>query len=359
MEVPLQVQTAFLLNAEAAAAMVPGRGKIRTGYLRGFKDLVRDLGGNASNLLERCDLDPKTFEDPDHDIECAAAVNLVEHCSRSLRDPLFGLHLAEQQEPDVFGCAMALARAAPDLRQAVESLILYVPLSVSPECEIEMVTGRKVVELRWRTQTGLGDREQLNYQGLLLFMKTLRMLGRQHFRPWYASLAFPIRRTDIEPLEGRLGCKVRGRAEANAIAFPIESLGYPIATSDRMLFGLLGNCLPQLRAASKSDFVEQVEAQVRSALVLTQPCSLAGCAEKLGTSGRTLQKRLTRMGVKFSDILQKERIELARHSLLWSDQTLDEIAFRLGYAEQTSFGRAFKRVAKMTPQAFRLANRER
>ena len=74
----------------------------------------------------------------------------------------------------------------------------------------------------------------------------------------------------------------------------------------------------------------------------------------MGTSTRTLQKRLNRIGVKFTDIVQDERIKLAKHSLRWSDASLDDIAFQLGYSEQTSFGRAFKRATGLTPKEFRM-----
>src|SRR3546814_3718272 len=131
----MQIQSAVLLNVDAAADVVPAAGKIRTGYLRGFKGLVRDLGGDPIQILERHDLDPLAFESHDYDIGCATAVDLYEYCSRTLNAPVFGLHLAEQQEPDVFGCAMTLARAAPNLRQALQSLIDYVPLSTSPRSE--------------------------------------------------------------------------------------------------------------------------------------------------------------------------------------------------------------------------------
>ncbi|CAN7598363.1 AraC family transcriptional regulator ligand-binding domain-containing protein [Phenylobacterium sp. LjRoot219] len=348
----MQFGNTFVLSVDASSGAFPAQGQIQAGYLRGLKGLVRDLGGDPRQILERHDIDPLAFDNPDHHIECTSAVNLVEYCSRHLQDPLFGLHLAEHQAPDVFGCVMALARAAPTVREGLQSLIDYVPISASPECEIELVAGRDVAELRWRTDLCAG--EQVNYQGLLLFMKTLEMLGGPQFRPRYANLTFGVGRGDRQPLQDRVGCKVNARAEANAVAFPVDLLDQPVATSNRLLFGLLGGCLGQLRTTTRAGFVDQVEAYVRRALS-DGTCSVDACAEKLGTSSRTLQKRLTRHGVKFLDIVQNERIKLAKQALLWSDSSLDDIAFQLGYSEQTSFGRAFKRATGMTPQGFRSA----
>jgi AraC-like DNA-binding protein len=355
----VQPENSIVFSAEGCLEALPPPGQLQAGYFRGLKTVVRNLGGDPQQVLERHNIDPFAFEDPDHHIACTAAVELLEYCSSTLHDSVFGLHLAEQQDPDVFGCATAIARAAPTLRQALQSLIDYVPVSASPECAMEMVVARDIAELRWRTHAGFGDTQQANFQGLLLMAKTLQMLGRQHFRPRYATLAFGVRRADILTLQDHVGCKIHTKTEANAVAFDADILDRPIATSNRMLFGLLGGYLAQLRAASRSDFVEQVEAYVRNALS-ESGCSVDGCAEKLGTSSRTLQKRLTRMGVKFSEIVQTERTRQAKHALLWSDRTLDEIAFQLGYSEQTSFGRAFKRSTGVTPQAFRATrNRKR
>jgi AraC-like DNA-binding protein len=180
----------------------------------------------------------------------------------------------------------------------------------------------------------------------------LKMLGRQHFRPRYASLALPIKRQEARLLEERLGCKVKGKASANSITFSTEMLNLPVATSNRTLYSLLSNGLTQLRAASKASLIEQVETNVRRG-VLEGHCALDSCADGMGTSARTLQKRLKKVDIKFMDIVQSERIKLAKHSLRWSDSTLDEIALQLGYAEQSSFGRAFKRSTGFTPKEFR------
>jgi len=332
---------------------IPAQGKVRAGYFTGFATLVDKLGGDPRKILEHNGIDPLTFDDPDNDIECTAAVGMLEYASRHLNDPLFGLHLAEQQDPDVFGCVMALARSAPNLRQALQCLIDYVPVSASPECELEMVSTRQMVELRWRAPNGLSDRGQVSYHGVLLIMKTLKMLGKQHFRPRYATLTLPVARQDSRLLEETLGCKIHGKAAANAIAFSSEILDSPIPTANRTLYSMLSNGMSQLRAASKAGFIEQVETNVRRGIIVGQS-ALPDCARKMGTSVRTLQKRLTEAGLKYTDIVQTERIKLAKHSLRWSDSSLDDIAMQLGYAEQTSFGRAFKRSTGLTPKEFRL-----
>jgi AraC-like DNA-binding protein len=349
-EETLELGNTFILSVDGALDALPGQGQIQAGYLRGLKTVVRRLGGDPRSVLERHDIDPAAFEDPDHHIDCTAAVELVEYCSHTFGDRLFGLHLAEQQDPDVFGCATALARSAPNLRAALQSLADYVPVSASPECEMELATGREVAEIRWRTH--LSEGEQVNYQGLLLMMKTLQMLAGQPVRPHYASLTFSVARGDLQPLQDRVGCRVHARAGCNAVAFPADLLDRPIPTANRVLFSLLGGYLNQLRVAARSGFAEQVEAYVRGALA-SGHCSVDGCAEHLGTSARTLQKRLARMDLKFSDLVQEARIKLAKQALLRSDWTLNEIAFQLGYSEQTSFGRAFKRSTGMTPQAYR------
>jgi AraC-like DNA-binding protein len=353
-EQELRLENTFVLNVDDAFDVLPSHGKLHSGYLRGFPDLVRSRGCDPRKVLDHYALDARTFEDPDQQIECATAVNLLESCSSFLRDPLFGLRLADLQDPEVFGCAATLARAAPRLRDGLQSLIDYVPLSASPECELELVTGREVAELRWRTDIAIGNSEQVNYQGLLLMTKTLQMLVGPHFRPRYATLTFKVARNSLQPLQERLGCKVSGNAEAFAIAFPVELLDQPLATSNRMLYSLLGSYLGQLRAASRTGFAEQVQTYVRRALS-TGDCSVHECATKLGTSARTLQKRLTKMDVKFSNVVQNERIRLAKHALLHGDASLDEIALQLGYSEQTSFGRAFKRSTGVTPQAYRVS----
>lgn len=352
----MQLQNNMVAGYNKGAVAIPPLGTVRVGYFWSLDTLVRNLGGNPFDILAKQGLDPRLFDDPDNTLECIAAIDLLEYCSTTLGDPLFGLHLAALQEPDVFGCVVALAQAAPTLRQALQCLVDYIPVSASPECELELVVMDKVVELRWRSHIGLGHDVQTSYHGLLIILKTLRMLGRKQFQPKYATLACGIHRSNLDAIAQLTGCRIQGNSSHNAIAFAAELLDHPMVTSNRLSFQIMSEGLAQLRTTSRGDFEEKVRASVRRELASGR-CNVGACAEDLRTSTRTLQKRLNRLGIKFSDIVLDERIKLAKHALIWSEYSLDEIAFQLGYAEQTSFGRAFKTATGLTPKAFRSAKR--
>jgi AraC-like DNA-binding protein len=81
-------------------------------------------------------------------------------------------------------------------------------------------------------------------------------------------------------------------------------------------------------------------------------------AALIGVSVRTLQRRLKDDGRGFADVVEDFRREEATRLL--SDPTLQlvEITSRLGYSEQTSFTRAFRRWTNTTPGEWRESRRK-
>jgi AraC-like DNA-binding protein len=344
--------TGFFYSLEGPLDVLPGDRQTRAANLGGLPELARRLGGDPRRILERHGLDPRAVRDPDYYVDCQSVVDVLEYCGSAFNDPLFGLQLAELQEPDVFGAVTALCRAAPTLRKAIEGLIEYMPVVHSPESMIELVQTKETAELRWGVRSDLGINDQAHYQTLMLFVKLLRMVGGPRLAPSYVTLALNCGR-HLTSAESRVGCHVHSRAGGHAIAFPAYALDQPNLNANRMVFQLLGGYLGRVKAASRRSVVEQVEDYVRGALP-TGACSIEHCAEKLGVSVRTLQARLTRSGLRFSDVLEQQRVELAKEYLRQDHMTLDEVALLLGYSEQTSFGRAFKRWTGSTPQRFRM-----
>ena len=332
---------------------MPAARQMRIANLAGLPALVRDHGGDPLPILERHEIDPQLIRDPDRYVDCKAVVELFEDCSHALNDPLFGLDLAEIQDPDVFGCVTALCRAAPTVRDSVASFIDFIPVTHAPDTILELVEGDDVAEIRWSVGTDLGLNEQANYQAALLNLKLLRLVGGRNFRPSYVNLAVDTRRRNLSELERRLGCRFNRTHASNAIAFPADILDWPVRSANGLLFRLLGGYLEKVKAAARTSIAERVEDYVRGSLS-SGNCSIERCALKLGVSVRTLQTQLAEAGgLKFSDILEKHRFEMARDCLEQPHMSLDDVAEMLGYAEQSSFGRAFKRWTGLSPKLYR------
>jgi AraC-like DNA-binding protein len=85
--------------------------------------------------------------------------------------------------------------------------------------------------------------------------------------------------------------------------------------------------------------------------------SLALLAKRLGLSARSLQRKLANEGTSFASLVDDARSALARAYLRDSSLGLTEIALLLGFADQSTFTRAFKRWTGDAPGAFRARKR--
>jgi AraC-like DNA-binding protein len=85
--------------------------------------------------------------------------------------------------------------------------------------------------------------------------------------------------------------------------------------------------------------------------------SLDAMAEALGLSPRTLIRRLKVKGVRYRDLIDQARAELASWRLAHTSDTVGEIAADLGYGDPSNFSRTFRRWRGETPTGFRLRSR--
>jgi len=94
---------------------------------------------------------------------------------------------------------------------------------------------------------------------------------------------------------------------------------------------------------------------VAAELALTGQLSVAGIADRIGTSSRTLQRRLSAQGASLRGIVDESRLEIARVLLCKTDLSVQEIAARVGYSTPSGLARAFARWTGRSPRAYRKA----
>ncbi len=162
--------------------------------------------------------------------------------------------------------------------------------------------------------------------------------------------------SDVERarFEAFLGAPIELGADAAELVLDAAILAAPIASADAELATYLRGVLE--RAAPLEDdeppLLREVRDAIQSALVRGAPTA-SQVAAALGLGHRTLQRRLAALGVSFAEVLESTRRGLAERYLARPELTLSEIAFLLGYSEQASFHRAFRRWHDATPAAYR------
>jgi AraC-like DNA-binding protein len=87
--------------------------------------------------------------------------------------------------------------------------------------------------------------------------------------------------------------------------------------------------------------------------VLDAKPSLSDASREVGMTPRALRRKLEAEGTSFAAVVDDARAELARRILGEASTTIQEAAYRLGFAEVSSFHRAFRRWTGMTPSAYR------
>ena len=112
--------------------------------------------------------------------------------------------------------------------------------------------------------------------------------------------------------------------------------------------------LAQLR---KGDLGHRVKAGILDALPSGSVAN-EQVAKDLGMSVRSLQRKLAEESTSFRDLLDASRQEMALGYIRDPGIELSEIAFLLGFSDQSAFSRAYKRWTGETPNEVRKAHLE-
>ena len=99
----------------------------------------------------------------------------------------------------------------------------------------------------------------------------------------------------------------------------------------------------------------KVASQVKRLLIGLLPSGKADqelVSSRLNRSTSTLQRQLASEGLSYRDVLESTRRSLAEHYLRDEQHSFAQIAFLLGFSDQSNFSRAFKRWTSMSPKQY-------
>ncbi|HET8881984.1 MAG TPA: AraC family transcriptional regulator ligand-binding domain-containing protein [Solimonas sp.] len=263
-----------------------------------------------------------------------------------------GLRIGRHARPHHVGVLGYLSMSCETLGQALLRFQRFQPLlhNLTPT-----LATRKGDDFRLSWDPSYGRSTRLSDEVLVSAMLTLarQLTGRADLK--LLGVEFPgAAPDDVALYEELLDCPVRFDCRTLVVHLSADTLNWPINTRDPHLRALLDQQAEALlRVLPQADaFLAGLQRQIVAALQDGEP-ALEQIAAKLGSSSRSLYRRLLERGLTYKRVLADTRFELARGYLADAKLSLPEIALLLGYSEQSAFTRAFRNWAGETPLRYR------
>lgn len=333
---------------------------LRAGAARGFKALVRRLGGEPEALLRRQGLSPDALEDEDALVPARALAQLLESAAAALDCPDFGLRLAGNQDLTVLGPLAVAIQHSATVADSLDCTSRYLFVH-NPAIALSVLSPapgrRRLAELRYEiTEAGWHWWPQSVDLTLGFVHRTLSLLGREHYRLGgvhlpHAPLAQPARYTAY------FGAPVAFSQPHAALLVPQAVLDTRLEQANETLSQMAASYLEANFPATD----ETVSARVRLALSRSlgmHPARKAHIADMLAMHPRTLQRHLAEEGTTFEAIREAVCRQKALQFLTATRLPLSQVAALLGFSEQSVLTRSCRRWFGSTPSAIRRSWRD-
>lgn len=328
-------------------------GVVAAGYVELVCRVGEGYGFGRQQLMAAASIQPRDLEEPDASVPLPALLALLRFLVERTNDASLGLRLAESfdlRTQGLWGYALLSSRC---LRERIEIHQRYQSL----RAPVSFTTVRRgdAIDI---DVTPYGIPLDLlpivldwGFAGAIREHRRRIQRRRPELQLW---LSYPERPHHAR-LQRLVAAPIVFDASCNRLRLPAADLDLPVA-GDPQLCQLAQKQLDKLlRTRPRASTLEQVQERLR--VSLESDCSLERIARDLGTSSRTLRRRLSASGATFHELLDGVRRELARDWLRDDSLSIDAIARQLGYRDASNFRRAFLRWQGVAPSAYR--NRQR
>ncbi len=269
-----------------------------------------------------------------------------------LDDPCIALESPEYWRPGDFGALDHAWLAASTLEAALLALVRYL--------EVVDQSGRLRLERRGEVlalcgappRFGLKDYPALREGFLAVVTHMARLVAGADLAPLEVALRTPPSAC-AEPYRRWFRCPVRFSAQNDCICFHQRDLTRPLNAHPEVGLAIDRVLSQELaRVRTKAGIAGRVQAALADGLPAGKG-ALTDVAAGLALSPSELQRRLDQAGTSFRAQVEQVRRTLAEQYLRDPSLSLIEIAFLLGFSEQSAFSRACRRWFGAPPSTLR------
>ena len=319
---------------------------------RAVLEACEAAGIDPAPIRAAAGLDALTLEDSEARISFAAEQAVWAEALRVSADPTLPLRAALRVRGDDYRVLLWLGRHSTSTGEALGRVARWFAL-VSREARF-VVVERPQPALVFEVP-GLPPplpRPVVDYSLAVTWLRMREALGTLPLRRVELPYSEPGDTLAREVFE----CSPVYGAPRAALVLDREVWERPVPGADAALGRILEEHAALLLERLPPDEGPLVELQRFVAAALPEGAPRVGdAARALGTSARSLQRRLRQEGLTWSGLVDDVRLGMARVHLADPGVSLVEVAFLLGFSDQSAFTRAYRRWTGETPAAARRA----
>lgn len=316
---------------------------------------AQEEGLRSEDVLAGTGLRAADMDDPDTRTSTRQFVLACRNAIELGASPELPFRMGSQVRLSSYGLYGYAMLTSATVREAFQFAVRYHRLT-TPTWRMSMHEEGGESVWRFRDLLGLALDDPLYRFLYELQLSAHKSLGKDFFvdpPPTTLSQVRYARPAHAELYEKWLGHPVDFDRSENEFRFSAAMLSTPMPLHHPLTAAMVRDMCDRLLEESRS--ASGVGRQVYE-LLTEQPGRFLGMTEvarTLNTSPRTLRRHLAAEGTSYQVILDDVRCRLAKHYLLDTQMTSDDIASALGFSDAANFRHAFNKWTKHSPGEFR------
>ena len=298
---------------------------------------LKMIGVRVGEALKKAGVAEDLFSHKRPVLDEAAYYRFMDAVGAQITDPSLPIAIASAENIETFSPPIFAAYCSKNGKACIERLAAYKRLLAPMKYEVTEDEAGLRLEIG-ASNAELSLPQFLVETEMVFVINILRTATKLQICPTEIGMKEPV--TDRE-FSDYTGCSPV-KADSNYLVFRAEDMEEPFISYNEGMWEFFE---PELqKRLDEMEVDDSVAARVRSALTELLPAgsgTIDDVAAKLGTSKRTLQRKLTEENTTFQKQLNNTRELLAKNYIQNTDMSSEDIAFLLGYQELNSFFRAF------------------
>ncbi|MDH3978066.1 MAG: AraC family transcriptional regulator [Gammaproteobacteria bacterium] len=306
---------------------------------------------DPEKVFRAANLDIGQLDDPESRYPAKNMQLLWRKAVEMTGDPCFGLFAGRRCRVTSFHALSFSWIASETLRGSLQRLCRYHQVITTMPLHLNLIEHADHYELIIDYKGAVPEIASID-----AFVAAIIQLCRTATNSNFAPISIALKRSDRGSLGTYvevLGCPVTVGADHISINFDRESLEARLPGNNLELAKANDSVLEKYLAALDE---RSVASEVRELLVTLLPSGKSSqdrIARRMHRSLSTLQRQLQHEGTSYQEIKDETRQKLAEDYVQESKLSLSQIAYMLGFSDQSNFSRAFKRWTGVTPKDYR------